>query len=564
MDNLDIIRAYAFKEDFEEMTRRWVNIQNKCISIRGKVKYSRKELFYQYFICCINEQLEYNLTKSLTDKYIIKEQAYVGGIKYSKGTVVWNMFDDEGFYADLLSNLDAYLDFMIETTSKEQPDDQFKKYFFESNGNKCDSTKISNAFTIINSILRNDDVVPKMMILKYYLVAIKGENIEKNIYDTIYYIDIIATLFTASKKGKGSEQIANKLIQKNWADEIKELAIRMLGELSISTDFSKIFKINKKTTIESGQYLAKRYYSLCDSYKMVDGALCINEEVHKKLNSSSAPFNMEHFIINRDYKYSLYENDEAIITISCPKSIRKYIATIANYIVLDNEVNRALKNRPVYYKIKMLEEEIKESGIDRVIPSKRSQYHYFQIRKIFFTNTKFPYEKLEKASTKKEKKDLLTSYYNKFFTEEFTELARNMDSREFLFEMESHELLLDMGFTLNDNGYELEMDAEISRIYAVILEKDELINLSVEVYNPFYGNESLNLDEAKSRYDEILDSVHVAFYDKYRRYPEVVSSDEYGGSEDESYEFSYSVKANRNNIQKFIDTVFYVCKKVFF
>lgn len=52
LDSLDIIRAYAFKEDFGRMTGKWINIQNLCTELYGSVKYSRDILYFQYFICC--------------------------------------------------------------------------------------------------------------------------------------------------------------------------------------------------------------------------------------------------------------------------------------------------------------------------------------------------------------------------------------------------------------------------------------------------------------------------------------------------------------------------------
>ena len=65
LDSIDIIRAYAFKEDFEKMTALWIDVQNKCNALRGVVKYSREELYYQYFICKVNGELDYQLTRSL-------------------------------------------------------------------------------------------------------------------------------------------------------------------------------------------------------------------------------------------------------------------------------------------------------------------------------------------------------------------------------------------------------------------------------------------------------------------------------------------------------------------
>ena len=58
-----------------------------------------------------NRELDYKLTKPIGDKYLIKEDISINNHKYSKGTVVWNVFSNDKFYAKLLEDLDDYLDF---------------------------------------------------------------------------------------------------------------------------------------------------------------------------------------------------------------------------------------------------------------------------------------------------------------------------------------------------------------------------------------------------------------------------------------------------------------------
>lgn len=139
-----------------------------------------------------------------------------------------------------------------------------------------------------------------------------------------------------------------RLIQLNWIDHLKELAYKMLIDMSNTTDFAKVCKINRKYTVESGQYMARRYLTMCDSYSWDNGSICVNERIFKELNDSSGTFNMEHFIINRDFKYALYDGTKKIAEISLPAKCKKYIATIANYLILETETNARLSNCPVY------------------------------------------------------------------------------------------------------------------------------------------------------------------------------------------------------------------------
>ncbi len=564
LDNLDIIRAYAFKEDFEEMTDHWVSIQNKCMSLAADMKYSRDELFYQYFVCMVNNELNYKLTKPIGEKYLIKEDISINNCEYSKGTVVWNVFSNDKFYARMLEDLDEYLDFLTIVKSTETGgNDTFKDLFYMSTGRKVDSTQILNAHTIINSILRNDDVVPKMMVMKYYLFVLKPDYADKSAYSAVYYMNIIATLFTAKGKRKGSEQIGMRLIQLNWIDHLKELAYKMLIDMSNTTDFAKVCKINRKYTVESGQYMARRYLTMCDSYSWDNGSICVNERIFKELNDSSGTFNMEHFIINRDFKYALYDGTKKIAEISLPAKCKKYIATIANYLILETETNARLSNCPVYEKINMLEQEILNRGIEDIIPSKRSQLHYYQIKKYLYDESKYPKLRLDNAKTQKEREQVLKNYYSNDFEDEFLNLARTMDDEGTVYEFETYKKLVNLGFryekgefTCGLGSLEYEMDTVFGDIEANINPKEKNITLSIEVFNPYYGT------GREEEYSIILERVKNMFADKFKKCPEMHSSNEYGGSEDESVSFSYDIKMNENNVNKFIDTVKLVSDKI--
>ena len=564
LDNLDIIRAYAFKEDFEEMTDHWVSIQNKCMSLAADMKYSRDELFYQYFVCMVNNELNYKLTKPIGEKYLIKEDISINNCEYSKGTVVWNVFSNDKFYARMLEDLDEYLDFLTIVKSTETGgNDTFKDLFYMSTGRKVDSTQILNAHTIIKSILRNDDVVPKMMVMKYYLFVLKPDYADKSAYSAVYYMNIIATLFTAKGKRKGSEQIGMRLIQLNWIDHLKELAYKMLIDMSNTTDFAKVCKINRKYTVESGQYMARRYLTMCDSYSWDNGSICVNERIFKELNDSSGTFNMEHFIINRDFKYALYDGTKKIAEISLPAKCKKYIATIANYLILETETNARLSNCPVYEKINMLEQEILNRGIEDIIPSKRSQLHYYQIKKYLYDESKYPKLRLDNAKTQKEREQVLKNYYSNDFEDEFLNLARTMDDEGTVYEFETYKKLVNLGFRYEKGEFacglgslEYEMDTVFGDIEANINPKEKNITLSIEVFNPYYGT------GREEEYSIILERVKNMFADKFKKCPEMHSSNEYGGSEDESVSFSYDIKMNENNVNKFIDTVKLVSDKI--
>lgn len=558
LDSLDIIRAYAFKEDFSRMTERWVKIQKKCNDLSGKVKYTREDLYFQYFICRVNKEIEYKINK-LSNDYKIKEDVEVVGKKFASGTYIWNMFKNDKFYSKLLEELDEYLDFINVVISTETGgDDQFKKYFYEESGKLVDETRILNAHTILNSILRNDDMIPKMLVMKYFLEVLKPETVKNARYRIISSINIIATVFTLSTKRKGSEIIASKLLLEDWQKGVREYAKKIIQDIPSEIGFSKVIRENGKITKESGLHAARRYYSMVDACSSTSGS--VNEEIFKNENITSGDKNMEHFLINREYSYTLFLEDGKTvdIEINLPKKHKKYISTIANYIIMDSQLNKQLKNRPVYEKIDMMEDFISEMGIKTVIPSAESQKHYYLIKKYFYDESKYPKKRLNDAPTKAKKKKILREYYQTYFEDEFAYLSESLKDPDMVFSAEIEYELKKKGFEVEEDSFVIELDNVFANVTAEIDKKNRKIVMSAELFNPATEDE-----DGQEIYHTLIEQVEKEFTARFGKEPELqLSSDYCEGCPDESVSFLYAFEPDIQNVDDFIEELDNISKIV--
>lgn len=544
LDSLDIIRAYAFKEDFSTMTKKWSSLQDGCNELKEVVKYSKDALFFQYFICRVNREVEYKLTK-LAEDYTIKENVIVRGKKYDSGTHIWTMFNNDSFYSGLLSDLNEYIDFIkLVVSSENGGNDEFKRYFEISEGGFADETSIWNAHTIINSILRNDDMVPKMMVMKYYLEVLKPKTVKKKKYRIINRINVIANIFTMSRKRKGSAGIVSKLIQEKWEIAILDYSNKCALEIPSGIDFSKIALSKKTYTVESGQYMAKRYFSMMDSYKINNASISNDQEAFKNANHTSGEKNIEHFAINRQYTYAIYQADDSTIDIeiTAPRKIKKYIATIANYLVLNSKINSELSNRPVYEKIELLQEKIESMGIDVVIPSERSRLHYFLYKQILHDESVYPKREILACKKKKDKRALLKKYYQEDFEKEFLKLSNVLSEIELL---EAAKLKLDLlraGYACTENVFNLEgvccftnVCAKVDLINGVLIMGAELIS---------------SRNDGKTNEDEKLtEKIKEKFVEIFEQEPQLKFSDE----SRKSVYYYLKFYPNINNVQMFVD-----------
>ena len=562
LDSIDFIRAYAFKEDFDRMSEKWIDIQNKCREINNKrVKYSRDELFYHYFICKINKELDYKLTKCLTRKeYATKEEIILSNGNYAAGTSVWYMFSNNRFYSGMLYDLNDFLDFILMILRIGNGfDDDFKKYFKKSEMEYISTDTLSNAHNIIKTVLLNDDVVPKMMIMKLYFEILKEPFVKSSKYKVIYDIFAIANLFSMNGvNNKNSEQIGNRLLPQNWESEIKKYSYKLLQEMYDTTDFGKICKIGRSYTVESGQYMARRYYSMMDTFSWDSGNVSPNEKEFMKSHTRAGRCNDEHFIINRNYEYALYEMDGEMVDVKIKLLARnkKYIATIANYIVMDSSFNSRLKNRPVYEKIEMIENELKNVPIDSIIPSRQSQLHYYCIKKVFFDNTKYP-KNLSTLSKKKEKKDALKNYYELHFEDEFIELINLLKREDLVIKYAMEYELKKYGFESEDDSWTLYLDNVFSNFEIVIDEKHKKLKASVELYNPTSAD---NPDD--KIYGMILDYTEKRFYEIIRKKTCIQSSRDYGNDYDESCYFHFDIETAISSVKEFIAATYTISKEL--
>ena len=413
---------------------------------------------------------------------------------------------------------------------------------------------------MINTILRNEDMVPKMMVMKYFLEVLRPDKTKKNLYRIISSINVVATVFTLSTKRKGSEAIASKLLLKEWQKGIREYAIKIYQDVPGEIGFAKVIKENRKITIDSGLYAARRYLSMMDACRYESNNLRTNEEVFKNQNISSGEKNIEHFLINREYSYALYLDDGETIDVDymLPRKQRKNIATITNYIIMNSEINKQLKNRPVYEKIEMLEQYIENQGIDAVIPSITSQKHYYLIKKILHDESKYPKKKIELVTSKKEKKKLLRTYYVESFYDEYMKLVNCLSNKAVCFIAEAEYQLKKVGFVLDDEQYTMAHDSIFLEVKARIDDKGNTIIMSVELCNPAYGEKN-----GEMIYGELIDRAIKAFTSYYGTEPEVHSSSEYCfGCPDESLIIEYAIEPDCNEIKKFLSAVSIVSTEI--
>lgn len=198
----------------------------------------------------------------------------------------------------------------------------------------------------------------------------------------------------------------------------------------------------------------------------------------------------------------------------------------------------------------MIEKKAQVKDLSSIIPSDICRKNYYILFKVLYDESQYPYDKLRKTNTKNERKTLLKEYYGTWFEKEFLRVATIMQNPNLIFQTELEYHLKKIGFYRNeflmDGVLEYNSDNQFSNIRAEISVEKSKITLSAEIYNPTHG-------EKNDSYTKLVDNVYCLFKEKFHQEPCTSSSNEYGGSDDESITFYIEVESSVEAVKDYLD-----------
>lgn len=429
LDCVDILKAYAFRENFDNASNEWIKIQKQEREIEG-IYYPKEILFYHYFLCTVNSHLDYKVVGLSEDYKISKRNVHLAGKDYLIGTDIEILLcNAPHYYRTMLNRIIKYQEFMnIVKRDKSSPSEEFCNYFI------CDEhvdydTKL-NAFTIISGILKNSDVVPKLLVMKYYLEVLSKEHKNKDDLKLIYWINVLATFFSAAKtRRKSTDQFAAIVLKRDWKERLKEKAMKSLTAFPKGIGFDKVIHQDGRATATSGQYLARRLHGILASFYAEESEKWdYNEGKYKQIMNTSGSINDEHFLVNKSGKISFkYGISLKETFMELPKDVKSRVSYISNYIVIKSAINSEINNGTIVEKIKVIKRHI-EAGETDVFANKFSEYLFEKIANNFEKSGCPTPEQLKTIENCEDAKMLLGEYYSSTFLEKYDEYIEDISS----------------------------------------------------------------------------------------------------------------------------------------
>lgn len=417
LDYIDILKAYAFREQFDDSTKAWIEIQTQEKAM-VEFYYPKEVMFLHYILCCVNKSLDYKVKKISDELRLQAEVTLSNGKKYLKGTDIEVLITDSSFYQNMLDRLLGFQKFIdVVLKSKTHPDEAFLAYI-NPEGKSLDFDTKTNIFFIVNSIVRSSDVVPRLLLMKYYLDVLCVSSSTKEDYKLIYDINFLATCFSAGNpNAKSRASYSTIVLKEKWKEALRKSATGIKKQFRKKVQYGREVQYMGKATATSGEYLAKRVAAIAFSYARNGTELKLDE---KKFNRfcGSVELNAEHFLVNQS-NFAATKYRGQTIKYSYDSEIRGWISYLANYLIINEELNRQLGNSCIGDKIRIIDDYVKNHPDENIFIDPISRRNY-ELAKKAFKACPSP-DEIDACDSIESATALLLGYYEGAFKVEFTE-----------------------------------------------------------------------------------------------------------------------------------------------
>lgn len=418
----DILKAYAFKEQFENAAMSWENIQKTSFELG--IYYPKETMFLHYMLCTVNKVVKCNI-KKISEEYKLLDSIKLNGIEYSKGTDVELLIKSPNYYRDMFSAVSGFQELCkIIINDKNSPSEMFRKQLNFPNEYNCKYDTLYCFFKIFSDIIKCSDLVPKLLLMKYYLEVIICPTATEDDYKSLYYINLLATCFSAGNGNKKqTKEFAPIALADNWREKLEKKTIDVATTFGKRVKLNKEIKDNGKSTETSGQYMSQRINALMYSCQVKNLKLKMNPSNYRKFRETNT-FNDEHFFIHQKYKIKA-EYKDTVFSVEYPNSCSRKISFLCNYLRMDKDINRDIEDYFILKKIDMVDQAIKSKT--KVFADQNSE-RIFEAAKREFKKGQCPTEEaINNCNTFEEAKKMLSDYYSNSFEKEYMEFAKSIE-----------------------------------------------------------------------------------------------------------------------------------------
>lgn len=435
LDTEDIFKSYLFSYDnSDEIRQKWKRIKANIFRIQNFTsKYTLIKVIEQFLYCDLFMQEPFKSSGiKFSDKFQLKSAKVINGMQYYKNDHMIKVINNNSYMRNSLDTINKYLDILYDVISTDGVSVKFRNLFIP-NGNKLlQDNEIKVIHNLIKKITLDDNVVPKILVMKYLLdVFIYCETPCRAEIKKIYGIYCLSLLFTIFDDKRSSSQITDIVKKKDWNAGVisqinqylqsnltaKRLAAKYTAMLLNPTDDTQLDQdegewedIDDAVALNNYQYRCKSLATIYNYFKINGDTVVVNniDDLYTFLNDERS-FSTEHFVLNKSEDYSVPQFNGVI---PYPNRIKKYVNSLFNFIFIPRADNGSLGNKHIACKLNFLA----ESPIS--ISCEYSRMVYEICNEVFANKPN-----IANLRNEEDIRDALNNYYENTFLDDYTNYA---------------------------------------------------------------------------------------------------------------------------------------------
>lgn len=368
LDTEDIFKGYLFAQDatatirksWVELKEAWIKFDENLASTNLSNAYPLTKILEHYMYCHVFCKPEYDMIHMDEEFLLIDECTVKGTIYYSKDHVI-KVINNNSLMQEVIDGATRYVNCLNSIVEDDGGVPGCMKTYLKS----IDSTERQIICNIIKkSILDKGLIVPKMLVLKYFL-QIESSSASKNDCKKIFAVYFYTVLFMLFGDKKSDAEKIKKVAKSNdfYKDLISEIKTFVSASKMATTHLTAISRWNSNFENEDLQYKCKSLATIYNYFKLENNVVSVTSVDNlNSFLSNEEKYSVEHFVINKSgtIKY-LDDKDEYHL----PENTRQYGTYIFNFIFIPRKLNgTVLGNYTLQRKLRILKEDNNLKDID--------------------------------------------------------------------------------------------------------------------------------------------------------------------------------------------------------
>lgn len=368
LDTEDIFKGYLFAQDatatirksWVELKEAWIKFDENLASTNLSNAYPLTKILEHYMYCHVFCKPEYDMIHMDEEFLLIDECTVKGTIYYSKDHVI-KVINNNSLMQEVIDGATRYVNCLNSIVEDDGGVPGCMKTYLKS----IDSTERQIICNIIKkSILDKGLIVPKMLVLKYFL-QIESSSASKNDCKKIFAVYFYTVLFMLFGDKKSDAEKIKKVAKSNdfYKDLISEIKTFVSTSKMATTHLTAISRWNSNFENEDLQYKCKSLATIYNYFKLENNVVSVTSVDNlNSFLSNEEKYSVEHFVINKSgtIKY-LDDKDEYHL----PENTRQYGTYIFNFIFIPRKLNgTVLGNYSLQRKLRILKEDNNLKDID--------------------------------------------------------------------------------------------------------------------------------------------------------------------------------------------------------